>query len=190
MATLTAKVAFSFLQPRSASGIAFFMLTIRDAIAACTEHNPNAICDISIYENLIMDMWGNAYLDAAKTLSLRRITEIYKNEENPKMKDPMISKVLVPGMHGIEVRVNKAIGGIVGAEAIGIHILDSGMMNPAKSSSGICFITDRDGAISEHEHQKAFTGILSQNPCEGCYGNHAGCEFCSIGNSLMRLTIN
>jgi hypothetical protein len=168
--------SFASICPSDIEGICVFMLTVgvpekRDGnsdgmfVSGRDDRSGAAGSAVSpTMELLLHDMWGTAYLDAARTLLEARILDHYRNMLS-------LTGPFIPGMQGIDVKANVILGEIVDARGIDVEITDVGLMAPAKTVSGIYFV---GSGASNHT-----TDVLSlPDSCRGCPSKGSGCSLC------------
>jgi hypothetical protein len=128
--------------------------------------------DADIMAQLYAHMWGTAYVDAGRILLETKIKEKMFAEVESETNSTAalgMSPGFSPGFYGMENKDSLTIVDLLGAGEIGVSCMDTGVMLPVKTCSGIFLITD--GSVS-------FPG----DECLVCIGNKTGCADCMIGN--------
>lgn len=115
-------------------------------------------------DQLYMDMWGTAAIDAARIWLEQKIHRRFE-------KDYHVSPAYGPGYYGMDITASEIFGRILGSDQIGITVLNSGIMSPEKSLAAVYLIT-------ETEEGFPYAG------CDQCIGSTANCQFCQI-NKLV-----
>jgi hypothetical protein len=139
---------------------------------------------------LYAHMWGTAYVDAGRVILENRIREQALAEPadggsagagdgdrdpkgagsgGPEKGDPVLSPAFSPGFYGMDNKNNITIVDLLGAGEIGVRCVDTGVMLPIKTCTGIFFVTD-DGV--------RFPG----DECLVCIGNKKSSAECMIRN--------
>lgn len=112
--------------------------------------------DQPIMEQLLADIWGTAFTDAAR----EQLEEILGA-------DQFLSSGFGPGFYGMDVNQMGEIAELVETEKIGVQVRSSSILVPLKSCAGIFF-----SAKEELEP------ISSE--CEDCRGTITSCSLCNI----------
>jgi hypothetical protein len=124
--------------------------------------------DADIMAQLYAHMWGTAYVDAGRIMLETKIKEEMFAEVGGTLALGM-SPGFSPGFYGMENKDNLTIVGLLGAGEIGVSCMDTGVMLPVKTCSGLFLITD--GSVS-----------CPGDECLVGIGNKTGCADCMIGN--------
>ena len=121
--------------------------------------------DEALMLQLYADMWGTAYAEAAMECLKSRF------EDSPLMEGKLLSDNFGPGYYGMDVSEIMSFPRVVDYEQAGIKISDSGIMEPAKTLTGLFLAVD---ASSGYHHIPA--------NCRDCSGRmaKAGCRFCVL----------
>jgi hypothetical protein len=112
-------------------------------------------------------MWGTAYVDAGRLLFERELAQIVDKEDGARL-----SPAFSPGFYGMDHKQSREIADILGADDIGITVLESGTMLPIKTVSGIYLAADSSADFPTDE-------------CLICIGNKGGCSQCIIRNKKI-----
>lgn len=138
--------AFEQLESSQVKGAYVYVLTAGDF----------TLDDRPIMDQLLADLWGTAFTDAA-----REQLQIILGE------DQYLSNGFGPGFYGMDVNQMGDIAGLVDPGLIGIEVKSSSILVPLKSCAGIFFLVDED-----------FKPISSE--CEDCRGTMTSCSLCNI----------
>jgi hypothetical protein len=126
--------------------------------------------DADIMAQLYAHMWGTAYVDAGRVMLETKIKDaVFAEAASEGASSPAISPAFSPGFYGMENKDNITIINLLGAGDIGVSCMDTGVMLPVKTCSGIFLVTD--GEVS-------FPG----DECLVCIGNKTSCADCMIRN--------
>lgn len=112
----------------------------------------------SIMDRLYADIWGTAYVDAARDLLQKEIKD--------RNLDLFVSESFGPGYYGMDVTQLNNFFKVLDGEKIGVQVKDSSLMVPVKSCAGFYIIVDNEGE-------------LPQSDCKDCLANSTGCQFCN-----------
>jgi hypothetical protein len=118
-------------------------------------------------EQLFAYMWGTAYVDAAR---LKLEGEIRARAMDEAGGGFRMSPSISPGFYGMDNRGSLVINKFLEGEAISIRCLDTGVMLPLKSCSGLFLCTDGSVEVPGAE-------------CATCIGDRTGCAQCAAGDS-------
>ena len=118
-----------------------------------------------ILDRVYADIWGTAYVDAARgLLKDELISRCIGEEEKAELE---LSEAFGPGYYGMPTEELSTIFQIIDGSEIGVKCLTSCLMVPIKSCAGLFFLMEksakRPGAA-----------------CRDCVGNRSGCKFCNI----------
>jgi len=180
--------AFEQIPAESVREVILYVVTAGECLVGDTD-------DIMV--KLYAHMWGTAYVDAGRVILENRIREQALAEPadggsagagdggqediggagDPKNTggggsekgDPVLSPAFSPGFYGMDNKNNITIVDLLGAGEIGVRCVDTGVMLPIKTCTGIFFVTD-DGV--------RFPG----DECLVCIGNKKSCAECMIRN--------
>ncbi|MDR3225588.1 MAG: hypothetical protein LBT52_04735 [Clostridiales Family XIII bacterium] len=135
-----------------------------------------------IMVQLYAHMWGTAYVDAGRVILENRVKEqtlaesdrmnsakTGNGERDADESGPLLSPAFSPGFYGMDNKDNITIVDLLGAGEIGVRCVDSGVMLPVKTCTGVFLVTD--GSVR-------FPG----DECLVCIGNKTSCAECMIGN--------
>lgn len=118
--------------------------------------NISQLTEPGLMSQLYADLWGNAYIDAARNAMKKQLEEF-----SP------ISDSFGPGFYGMESNELIKMEELLDFEEKGISVKNGNMMIPLKTCTGIIFKVNDN-------YQKLHT------ECEHCRGNHISCSICSI----------
>jgi hypothetical protein len=126
--------------------------------------------DGEIMAQLYTHMWGAAYVDAGRIILEGKIRERVLDEiKKEGILEPGLSPAFSPGFYGMDNGDSRTIVELLGANDIGVRCMDSGVMLPVKTCSGVFLATD--GSVG-------FPG----EECLVCVSNRSGCAQCMIAN--------
>ncbi len=112
--------------------------------------------------------WGTAYVDAGRDFIEKRIKEAC--QESNKDSQVFVSDSFGPGYYGMSTDEISKLFELVDAEKIGVKLIDSTMMNPVKSCSGIYIAINNKNQLPKVD-------------CKACISNPNGCRYCRIKKS-------
>ncbi len=138
---------FQQIDPSSVEGLFIYALTVGDYRTSSDD----------IMEVLYVDMWGNAYVDAARNMMKNVLEEGYNLSDN-----------FGPGFYGMNPKQMKEIEGLLDFAEMGMKVNTSGIIDPVKSCGGIYFVVND----------------IYVNPdikCRSCMGNRMNCKLCQAG---------
>lgn len=126
-------------------------------------------------KQVFSDIWGTAYTDSARDLMEGYIKHNLEQEFPGQLDRTLfLSDAFSPGIYGMDLYQTKDLFQVLDAERIGMQVMDSGLMLPLKSCSGLFFaVTD--------------TGDLPHQNCRECIGSSMGCSFCRFRHERMKL---
>jgi hypothetical protein len=166
-------VAFDQIPAASVRKVILYVITGGECLTGDTD-------DIMV--QLYAHMWGTAYVDAGRVMFENKIKAQVLGEpgdsaaagaENGsrgvKANGLLLSPAFSPGFYGIENKENITIVDLLGADDIGVRCVDTGVMLPIKTCSGIFLVTDDSVRFPGDE-------------CLVCIGNKTSCSECMIGN--------
>jgi len=119
------------------------------------------------YRKLLLDLWANAYLEAARKRLISGLTG-----------ELSVRRILTPGLlsgegteQALDISENRRIGEFLDCGRIGVKVLRSGSMVPAKTLAGL-LLTGEEGEAKEAGFCDACKYPRDENP--------EGCLFCFI----------
>ncbi len=139
--------AFEQMDPFRIKGAYVYMLTVGDS----------GLKDGPVIKQLLADIWGTCFVDAARMILEERFTSEGKR----------LSDSFGPGFYGMDIRSMKEIKKLADGEKIGIGMSREGLLIPEKSCAGIYFSVTEDYAKLKDE-------------CGDCKGTEKSCAFCNI----------
>ena len=149
--------AFEQIDPSSVKGIYLYGVTAGEI----EEGDRYSQLSESLSWQLYRDMWGTAYVDAAR--------EILTDELRGNLPEGhRLSESFGPGFYGMDVAEMVKLAELTDLKSIGVKAGDSGLLMPEKSCAGI-FLVAGDG-YRDIDHA-----------CEACIGNKKSCRLCSLG---------
>jgi hypothetical protein len=146
--------AFGRIHPDTVKWVVPYIVTSGD----CLVEDENNIID-----QLYAYMWGTAYVDAGRIM----MEEMIKNQFIGDDEDVVLSPPIGPGFYGMDNRQSGNINRILGGDELGIKVVDSGVMLPIKSCSGLYLVTNKDADFPTEA-------------CIVCEANRDGCNHCMI----------
>ncbi|MDR0519970.1 MAG: hypothetical protein LBG82_08000 [Clostridiales Family XIII bacterium] len=153
--------AFSRIPAEAVNHVALYVITARE----CGIQD-----DADIMAQLYAHMWGTAYVDAGRIMLETQLKEkLYSAARSVGVDSPALSPAFSPGFYGMDNKDNSAIITLLGAGDIGVSCLDTGVMLPVKTCSGVFLVTDGSTEFPGDE-------------CLVCIGNKTSCAECMIGN--------
>lgn len=151
--------AFEQIPDKNVKGGYLYMITAGEC--SCGQ-------DEAMTRQLFADLWGTAYIDAGRDLLGAMIHEMAEEELRAGPGGGgYLSGSFGPGFYGMELVESINIERILNGSDIGVKVLESGIMLPMKTCSGLYLVVDDPDQLPAFE-------------CEACIGNPGGCEFCSI----------
>ncbi|MEA4922479.1 MAG: ASKHA domain-containing protein [Eubacteriaceae bacterium] len=138
--------AFEQLDPEQIKGAYVYLITAGDFY----------IEDKKIMDQLLADLWGTAFTDAARA-----------EFEKDLSIDGRLSNAFGPGFYGMDVGQMKTISKLVDGGTIGVEVNRSGLLVPVKSCGGIYLKVTED-----------FKKL--NNECEDCRGTISSCNLCNV----------
>ena len=115
------------------------------------------IGDMQMSDQVIADIWTNAYIQAAEAVFREYLEKQYGT----------LSDRFGPGLYGMSEGSARRLARLADMREIGISLTESGMMIPAKSCCGLYFTVEDTYRKLDAE-------------CLYCKGNSAGCAGCSV----------
>jgi len=163
--------AFEQIPAESVRNVIIYIITAGECLTGDTD-------DIMV--QLHAHMWGTAYVDAGRIILENRIREQALDEpENgagagngdrgPEGGGRLLSPAFSPGFYGMDNKDNITIVDLLGAGEIGVRCVDTGVMLPVKTCTGLFLVTDGNVRFPGDE-------------CLVCIGNKTSCAECMIGN--------
>jgi uncharacterized 2Fe-2S/4Fe-4S cluster protein (DUF4445 family) len=138
--------AFEQIDPKKVKGAYVYVITAGDF----------ALEDSPIMDQLLADIWGTAFTDAAREQLQSKLSE-----------EEFLSNGFGPGFYGMDVKQMADIAGLVDPEKIGVQVRSSSILVPLKSCAGIFFVMDEEFQLVSLE-------------CEDCRGTVTSCSLCNI----------
>lgn len=117
--------------------------------------------DERVLNQAYFDIGGTAVTDAARDLLQNRISEKYG-------KGAFVSSSFGPGFYGMPALDVVKIFKFLDCDKIGISLLQSGFMFPAKSCVGFFIVSSREENLPVMD-------------CEHCFGRGKMCNYCKAG---------
>ena len=117
----------------------------------------------NIIDQLYAYMWGTAYVDAGRIMMEDMIRQEFIGEDEGIVLSPPFG----PGFYGMDNRQSGNINRILGGDELGIKVVESGVMLPIKTCSGIYLVTDK-------------SADFPTEACMVCEANRDGCNHCMI----------
>lgn len=153
--------AFEQIDHNSIHGIYLYIVTVGDFFL---EHE-------GILRQVFADIWGTAYVDAARNLLeswlLDDYYEKFGEKEDLQHNKYSLSNSFGPGFYGMDLDQIQDIIAMVDKEKIQVSVKEnSNLMTPLKSCAGIYFVVDDRYKMIGKE-------------CEKCMGNAYGCKLCN-----------
>lgn len=118
--------------------------------------NEITVTSESVSAQLYIDMWKNAYLDAAR----EQAPQLLKK----RLQQP-VSAGVCPGFYGIPLGAIQTLYQMMEAEQYGITMQEGGYLLPEKTVFGLYFLLKHD------------LNIFGRS-CESCFAKGKNCEFC------------
>lgn len=110
----------------------------------------------------LADSWQTSFVDAGRNFIRRKFHELAGTELS---REIYITDTIAPGMCGMPAAKVKSFFELLDGSKIDIELLESGMMNPVKSFTGIFLILDRES-------------VIQTSDCSQCLSGHTNCEYC------------
>jgi hypothetical protein len=120
------------------------------------------LSEASVLNQVYYDLWQTAYMDAGQEILRQYLQGLSCNA------DKYIVDDFGPGFFGMDISQLKHFFAILDGEKIGLKLLDSGFMSPAKSYAGFLLVTNS---------KQNFIG----NDCENCISSGKICMYCKAG---------
>lgn len=112
-------------------------------------------------EQVLADLWGTAFTDAARQC-FRDMLEEYVSNDGGKL-----SEAFGPGFYGMPVNQMKELACLADPTRIGLHVHENGLLVPLKACAGLYFFVSPD--------------YLPLRPaCQECIGTKGGCRYCNV----------
>ncbi|MDR1495810.1 MAG: hypothetical protein LBS67_02685 [Clostridiales Family XIII bacterium] len=154
-------VVFERIPPESVERVVLYVITAGEC--SCDK-------DDDIMSRLYAHMWGTAYVDAGRVILEGRIRERVLAELKAEgVPGSRLSPAFSPGFYGMDNRDSRAIVNLLGADEIGVSCVETGVMLPVKTCSGVFLVTY--GSVD-----------LPGEECLVCSGNRSGCAHCMVAN--------
>ena len=134
--------------------VLFYILTVDECGCASED----------ILDRIYADFWGTAYVDAAFRLFLKDVGARCTTGAGTKL---TLSEAFGPGYYGMPTEEMKTIFMILDGNKIGVKCLESNVMTPIKSCTGLLFAIEEGAKMPEIS-------------CKYCLGNKSGCRYCSV----------
>lgn len=138
--------AFENLNQKNIKGVYIYALSVEGS----------NFSEGSIMEQLYADIWGSAFVDAARII-IKQDFEIASR----------LSKSFGPGFYGMKLTQIEDLYNLLDMDSIGIEIRSGSIMLPLKSCAGMYFdVTDSYEEIKD--------------ACVNCLGNQTSCKLCNV----------
>ncbi len=118
-----------------------------------------------LLDQLLLDIWGTACIDAGRDLLRSRLLRDISRRFPKERESLRLSDSFGPGYYGMELSGARRLLDLLNGEQLGVSCLESGMMDPLKSSTGIYLVAEESARLPE-------------NSCALCAGNAASCRLC------------
>ena len=112
--------------------------------------------DRPIMDQLLIDMWGTAFVDSIR----KHFGEMLAEESN-------LSEEFGPGFYGMDVRQMIDLTKLTDPKKIGIEVRKTGIILPQKSCGGI-YLAVEDGYVP------------LDTACADCIGTFSSCSYCNL----------
>ncbi|MDR3072299.1 MAG: hypothetical protein LBU41_02280 [Clostridiales Family XIII bacterium] len=124
------------------------------------------------YETLLMDLWANAYLEAAKRRLLQDGALFLQKSLAEKELVLRFDKLVTPGISDVPLSANAWIADVSGAEAMGVSVFESGTMMPLKTLASVAVYSPNLNPSPKANFCKKCKSL------QGFTINPEGCMFC------------
>ena len=150
---------FSLLCQKDVKGVYLYVITAGD-------YN---IENRGILDQLYVDIWKTAYLDAGRNALKKLLLEQYysKNRNTESFKEIIIAGSFGPGFYGMEPKDIMKIVKLVDSAGIGVECNESEIMSPIQTCAGIYLLLE-SGTLFPGEE------------CDTCLGSRMNCNMCNV----------
>lgn len=132
--------------------------TVKGAVVYFINAGDFAMDDRPVMDQLLADMWGTAYTDAARLCFDRFLSENMKRSDS-----------FGPGFYGMEIGSMQKLAKLADPSLVGITVSENGSLLPVKSCAGL-FLDVTEG----------YRPLDSE--CRECIGNAKSCSLCNVRN--------
>ena len=155
---------FSLLCQKNVSGVYLYVITAGDYYLE----------DRGILDQLYVDIWRTAYLDAGRNALKKILFKGYSSKTSDKANIPKeafeavaITDSFGPGFYGMNPNDTIKISQLVDSAGIGVECNDSGILSPIKTCAGIYLMIEPGTPFIGEE-------------CKTCLGNRMNCNMCNV----------
>lgn len=110
----------------------------------------------------LADSWQTSFVDAGRNSIRKKFLAIAQEDFSHKV---YITDTIAPGMCGMAGTRVREFFRILDGSKIDTRLLESGMMDPVKSFTGIFLILDQES-------------VIQSSDCSQCLSGHTNCEYC------------